>query len=126
MRINGKTCYLWHAVDHEGELLEVLATQRRDRRAALGFLKSAMKRYGRLASIVTNRLRSYRAALHVISNEVRQETGCWLNNRAENSHQTSGRREGAMAGFRDIKTQQKFATIHASIHNHSHGEWLAT
>jgi hypothetical protein len=42
----------------------------------------------------------------------------WLNNRAENSHQPFRRREGAMAGFRDIKTLQKFASVHASIHNH--------
>ena len=49
VRINGKTCYLWRAVDHEGEVLEVFATKRRDRRAALRFLKRAMKRYGRPA-----------------------------------------------------------------------------
>ncbi len=48
----------------------------------------------------------------------RQEYGRWLNNRAENSHQPFRRREGAMAKFRDIKTLQKFASVHASIHNH--------
>jgi len=47
VRINGKTCYLWRAVDHEGEVLEVFATRCRDRKAALAFLKRAMKRYGR-------------------------------------------------------------------------------
>ena len=50
----------------------------------------------------------------------RQECGRWLNNRAENSHQPFRRREGAMARFRDIKTLQKFASTHASIHNHFH------
>ena len=59
VRINGETYYLWRAVDHEGEVLEVFATKRRDRRAALKFLRRAMKRYGRPASIVTDRLRSY-------------------------------------------------------------------
>ena len=68
VRINGKTCYLWRAVDHEGEVLEVFATKRRDRRAALRFLKRAMKRYGRPASIVTDGLPSYRAAMTVIGN----------------------------------------------------------
>ena len=48
----------------------------------------------------------------------RQECGPWLNNRAENSHQPFRRREGAMARIRDIKTLQKFAAVHASIHNH--------
>jgi putative transposase len=64
VRINGETHYLWRAVDHEGEMLEVFATKRRDRKAALKFLKRAMMRYGRPASIVTNRLRSYRAAMN--------------------------------------------------------------
>ena len=104
VRINGETHYLWCAVDHEGEVLEVHATKRRDHRAALEFLKRAMKRYGRPATIVTDRLKSYRAAMKVIGNEGCQETRHWLNNRAENSPQPLRRREGAMARFRDIKT----------------------
>ena len=122
VRINGETHYLWRAVDHEGEVLEVFATKRRDRRAALQFLKRAMKRYGRPRSIVTDRLRSYRAAMNVIGNAGVQDCGRWLNNRAENSHQPFRRREGAMAKFRDGKTLQKFASAHASIHNHFNHE----
>ena len=118
VRINGETHYLWRAVDHEGEVLEVFATKRRDRRAALKFLKSTMKRYGRPSSIVTERLRSYSAAMKALGNPGRQECGRWLNNRAENSHQPFRRREGAMARFRDIKTLQKFTAVHASLHNH--------
>ncbi len=118
VRINGETHYLWRAVDHEGEVLEVFATKRRDRMAALKFLKRAMKRYGRPKAIVTDRLRSYGAALKVIGIVERQECGRWLNNRAENSHQPFRRRERAMAKFRDMKTLQKFAAAHASIYNH--------
>ncbi len=118
VRINGENHYLWRAVDHEGEVLEVFATKRRDRKAALKFLKRTMKRYGRPWAIVTDRLRSYGAAMKVIGNLECQECGRWLNNRAENSHQPFRRREGAMARFRDIKTLQKFASAHASIHNH--------
>ena len=118
VRINGQTHYLWRAVDHEGEVLEVFAAKRRDRKAALKCLKRAMKRYGRPWSIVTDRLRSYPAAMKVIGNRRRQECGRWLNNSAENSHQPFCRREGAMARFRDIKTLQKFVSAHASIHNH--------
>ncbi len=118
VRINGKTHYLWRAVDHEGEVLEVYVTKRRDHRAALEFLKRAMKRYGRPALIVTDRLRSYGAAMKDIGVEGRQLCGQWLNNRAANSHQPFRRREGAMARFRDIKTLQKFASVHASIYNH--------
>ena len=118
MKINGETHYLWRAVDHEGEVLEVFATKRRDRRAALKFLKRTMKRHGRPKVIVTDRLRSYRAAMKIIGNAASHECGRWLNNRAENSHQPFRRREGAMARFRDVKTLQKFASVHASIHNH--------
>ena len=118
VRINGKTHYLWRAVDHEGEVLEVFVTKRRDRKAALEFLKRTMKRYGRPASMVTDRLPSYRAAMKVFGNEGCQETGRWLNNRAEHSHQPFRRREGAMVRFRDIKTLQKFASVHASLYNH--------
>ena len=122
VRINGETHYLWRAVDHEGEVLEVFATKRRDRKAALKFLKKTMKRYGRPEIVVTDKLRSYKAAMKVIGNEARQETSRWLNNRAENSHQPFRRRERAMAKFRNIKNLQKFASIQASIHNHFNHE----
>ena len=122
VRINGKMHDLWRAVDHEGEVLEVFTTKRRDRRAALKFLKRAMKRYGGPRVIVTDRLGSYAAAMKVIGVEDRQICGQWLNNRAENSHQPFRRREGAMARFRDIKTLQKFAATHASVHNHFNQE----
>jgi putative transposase len=118
VKINGETHYLWRAVDHEAEVLEVFVTKRRNRKAALTFIKRAMKRYGQPKVIVTDRLRSYRAAMNVIGNAVDQECGRWLNNRVENSHQPFRRREGKMSKFRDVKTLQKFASIHASIHNH--------
>jgi putative transposase len=99
-------------------VLEVFATKRRNRKAALAFLKRAMKRYGQPKMIVTDRLISYQAAMNVIGNGADQVCGRWLNNRAENSHQPFRRREGAMSKFRDVKTLQKFASIHASVHNH--------
>ena len=122
VRINGDTYYLWRAVDHEGEVLEVFVTKKRDRKAALKFLRKTMKRYGRPEAIVTDKLRSYHAAMKVIGNAERQETGRWLNNRAENSYQPFRRRERAMAKFRSAKSLQKFASIHASVHNHFNQE----
>ncbi len=121
VRINGETHYLWRAVDHEGEVLEVFVTKRRDRNAAVRFLRRAMKRFGRPEVIVTDKLRSYHAAMKVIGNAERQETGHWLNNRAKNSHQPFRRRERAMAKFRSPATLQKFA-VHASVHNHFNQE----
>ena len=80
MKINGKTHYLWRAVDHEGEVLETYVTKRRDRKAALKFLRKIMKRYGPPHIIVTDKLRSYGAAMKVIGTAERQETGRWLKN----------------------------------------------
>lgn len=122
VRINGETHYLWRAVDHEGEVLEVFVTKKRDRKAALKFLKKTMKRYGTPEEIVTDRLRSYRAAMREIGNYVQHSMDRWLNNRAENSHQPFRRRERAIAKFRNSATLQKFASIHASIHNHFNQE----
>lgn len=82
------------AVDHEGEVQEVFATKRRDRKAAMAFLRRSVKRHGRPRAIVTERLRSYRAAMREIGVERRQVCGRWLNNRAENSRQLFRRREG--------------------------------
>ena len=66
VRINGKQKYLWQAVDHEGEVLESFVTETRDKAAALKFIKKAMRRHGRTKVIVTDRLRSYGAALKEI------------------------------------------------------------
>ncbi|MGR3343012.1 MAG: IS6 family transposase [Paracoccaceae bacterium] len=118
VKINGKTHFLWRAVDHEGEVLETYVTKRRDRKAAFKFLRKLMKRYGQLHVIVTDKLRSYGAAMKVIGNAQKQETGRWLNHRGENSHQPFRRRERAMQRFRSMRCLQKFASVHASVHNH--------
>jgi putative transposase len=86
--------------------------------AALKFLKKAMKRYGNPHIVVTDRCPSYRAAMKVIGNETRQETGRHLNNRAENSHLPFRRRERAMSRFRRMRSLQKFVSIHSSVYNH--------
>ena len=83
VKINGGKHYLWRGVDHEGEVLEAFATRTRDKAAALKFLKKMMKRHGKRRAIVTDRLRSYGAAMKEIGNAGVHETGRWLNNRAE-------------------------------------------
>ncbi|HSF90972.1 MAG TPA: IS6 family transposase [Paracoccaceae bacterium] len=118
VKINGETHYLWRAVDHEGEVLESFVTKPRDRKSALKFLRKSMKRFGSPQVIVTDELRSYGAAMKVIGNADRQETGRWLNNRAENSHLPFRRRERAMLRFRRMRSLQKFVAVHASVHNH--------
>jgi len=86
VKINGETHYLWRAVDHEGEVLEAFVSKKRNKREALKFLKKVMKRYGRPYVIVSDKLKSYRAALKELNVIFKQETGRWINNRAENSH----------------------------------------
>ncbi|ABD25947.1 transposase [Novosphingobium aromaticivorans DSM 12444] len=118
VKINGERHYLWRAVDHEGEVLESYVTKTRDKAAALTFLKKASKRHGRAEAIVTDGLRSYPAAMRQLGNLDRREMGRWLNNRVENSHLPFRRRERAMLRFRQMKTLQKFASVHGSLHNH--------
>ena len=122
MKVNGKLCYLWRAVDHEGEVLEAVVTAKRDKAAALKFLKRVMKKYGRPLSVVIDGLCSYPAAMKEIGNADRQEAGRRLNNRAENSHQPFRRRERAIQRFRSMKTLQKFSSVHAQVHNHFNQE----
>jgi putative transposase len=116
VKINGETHYPWRAVDHGGEVLKSFVTKHRDRKAALKFLRKPMKRHGRPHIFVTDKLRSYGAAMKV-ANVDKQDTGRWLNNRAENSHLPFRRRESAMLRFRRMRGLQKFAAVHASIHN---------
>jgi len=122
VKINGKIHYLWRAVDHEGEVLESYVTKRRDRKAALKFLRKSMKRFGQPHIIVTDKLRSYGAAMKEIGNADRQQTGRWLNNRGENSHLPFRRRERAMQRFRSMRSLQKFTAVHSSVHNHFNQE----
>ena len=121
VRINGATHYLRRAVDHEGEVLEVCATKRRDRRGCAEVPEACNEALWRATSH-RDGLRSYGAAMNVIGVEGRQVCGRWVNHRAENSHPPFRRREGAMARFRDIKTVQKLAAAHASVHNHFNQE----
>ena len=118
MKINGDMHYLWRAVDHEGEVLESFVSKTRDKAAALKFIKKAMKRHGKPKAVTTDGLRSYKAAMKEIGNADRQEVGRWANNRCENSHQPLRRRERAMLRFRQMKSLQKFSSVHASVHNH--------
>ena len=122
VKINGRLCYLWRAVDHEGEVLEAVVTTKRDKAAALKLLKRIMKKYGSPCSVVTDGCGAYSAAMKEIGAVDRHEIGRRLNNRAENSHQPFRRRERAMQRFRSMKTLQKFSSIHAQVHNHFNQE----
>jgi len=122
VKINGERHYLWRAVDHEGEVLEAVVTKRRNKKAALKFLRKLMRRYGQPDQIVTDRFPSYRAALRELGATDLQATGRWLNNRVENSHLPLRRRERAMLRFRRMRSLQMFAAVHSSVYNHFNQE----
>ncbi len=118
MKINGVTHYLWRAVDHEGEVLESYVTKTRNKKAALAFMRKALKRHGSPEAITTDGLRSYKAAMDELGNTEKQHVGRHANNRVENSHLPFRRRERAMLRFRQMRCLQKFASVHANVHNH--------
>jgi putative transposase len=110
--------YLWRAVDQEGEVLESYVTKTRDKAAALAFMKKTLKRHGSPEAITTDGLRSYKVAMNELGNPEKQEIGRWANNRVENSHSPFRRRERAMIRFRQMRSLQKFASVHANLHKH--------
>jgi putative transposase len=122
VKVNGRLCYLWRAVDHEGGVLEAVVTAKRDKAAALKLLKRVMKKYGAPRRVVTDGFRAYCAAMNEIGAAARHEVSRRLNNRAENSHQPFRRRERTMQRFRTLKTLQKFSSVHAQVHNHFNQE----
>ena len=101
LKIDGQMVYLWRAVDAEGEVLDVLVQSKRNKHAALKLMRKLLKKYSFVPErLVTNDLRSYSAAVRVLGIERRHERGRWQNNRAENSHQPTWRRERKMHGSR--------------------------
>jgi transposase-like protein len=118
VRIAGKHMYLWRAVDHEGEVLDMLVQPRRDKRAALRLMRQLRRKLGFAPkSLTTDKLRSYAAAFRQLGLTCPHEQGLRKNNRAENSHQAVRRRERKMQRFKSAASAQRFLGIHAAVHN---------
>ena len=118
VRIAGERMYLWRAVDHEGEILDMLVQRRRDKRAAVRLMRKLLRKQGFAPKIVvTDKLRSYGAALRQLGVACRHEQGLRKNNRAENSHQAVRRRERKMQRFKSARSAQRFLSMHAAVHN---------
>jgi len=119
VRIGGKRTYLWRAVDDEGEVLEILAQSRRNKRAALKLMRKLLKRQGYVPDkIVTDKLGSYSAALRELGLAHLHVTSGRLNNRAEVSHQPTRGRERRMGRFKSPGSMQRFLSVHDAIYNH--------
>jgi putative transposase len=118
VRIRGERMYLWRAVDHEGEILDMLVQRTRDRRAAVKLMRKLLKSQGFVPTvIVTDKLGSYAAALQHLGMSCRHERGLRANNRAENSHQVVRRRERKMQRFKSAGSAQRFLSLHGPVYN---------
>src|SRR6476660_9208119 len=116
VRIAGKRLYLWRAVDHEGEVLDVLVQRRRDARAALRLMRKLLRKEGFVPKLlVTDKLRSYGSAFRQLQLTCRHEQGLRKNNRAENSHQAVRRRERKVQRFKSARSAQRFLSMHGAV-----------
>ncbi len=119
IRLNGTIHYLWRAVDQNGIVVDILVQARRDRAAAERFFRHLLRSSNSVPhTVVTDRLRSYSAALPRVLPNVKHQRGHWHNNRAENSHQPSRERERRMRRFKSPEQAQQFLSIYSTVSSH--------
>jgi putative transposase len=113
--------YLWRAVDQDAVVLDILVQPRRDAKAAKSFFRRLLKGLQYVPRvIVTDKLRSYSVAHRQLLRKVEHRQSRYLNNRAENSHRPTRRRERQMQRFKSPEQAQDFLSAHAFIHSHFH------
>ena len=119
--IQGQRHYLWRAVDQDGDVIDILVQSRRDRRAAKRFIRKLLKGQGSEPGwLVTDKLRSYRAAHREVMPSVVYSTERYGNNRAEVSHQPTRQRERQMRRFKSPGQAQRFLSVHGLVRNLFH------
>ncbi len=119
--IQGQRHYLWRAVDQDGDVIDILVQSRRDRRAAKRFIRKLLKGQGSKPGwLVTDKLRSYRAAHREVMPSVVYSTERYGNNRAEVSHQPTRQRERQMRRFKSPGQAQRFLSVHGLVRNLFH------
>lgn len=119
LRIGGKQMYLWRAVDNEGEVLDILLQSKRNKIAAIRFLRKAIKRAASVPKVVvSDKWRPTGAAVRSILPSAIHLRGKRLNNRAENSHQPTRRRERKQQRFKSAKSAQRSLSTFSAFYNH--------
>ena len=118
LNIGGERCYLWRAVDQAGNTLDILVTRARDKWAAKRFLRKLLRSHPEPRVVVTDKLRSYGAALKELLPHTEHRQSRYLNNRAENSHQRTRRRERALQRFKSSGHAQRFLSVFEPLNTH--------
>ena len=115
--IRGKKHWLWRAVDSNGEILDILVQTRRNARAAKRFISRLIARWGMPRVIITDKLRSYSAALRKLGLAVDHRAHKGLNNRIEGSHRPTRKREKVQGRFKSARQAQRFLAVHDETEN---------
>ncbi|ANY84959.1 transposase (plasmid) [Microvirga ossetica] len=116
--IAGRKHWLWRAVDQHGVVLDILVQSRRNAKAAKRLLRKLLKKQGIVPRVmITDKLASYGAAKREITPSVEHRQHKGLNNRAENSHQPTRRRERVMKCFKSAGQAQRFLSVHDQVGN---------
>jgi putative transposase len=119
LTMNGQRHYLWRAVDQDGQVLDILVQSRRDQEAAKRFFRKLLKGLTYVPRVImTDRLKSYGAALRESLPSVAHRQHRYLNNRAENSHQPTRQRERRMQRFKSAGQAQRFLAAYGPIASH--------
>jgi putative transposase len=119
IQIRGEQHYLWRAVDQDGIVLDILVQRRRDSGAAKRFFKRLLKGLQYVPRVlITDKLGSYGVAKRALMADVEHRKSRYLNNRAENSHRPTRRRERQMQRFKSPRQAQRFLSAHAFIYGH--------
>ena len=118
LKINGEQLYLWRAVDQDGDVLDILVTKRRNKKAAKRFFRKVLKGQGRVPwKLITDKLRSYSAAHREVMPSVEHRTGQYENNRAEVSHQHTREKERQIRRFKSVAHAQRLLAVHGQVQN---------
>ena len=118
VKIQGEQFYLWRAVDQDGDVLDILVTKRRDKRAAKRFFRKVLKGQGKPPrQLVTDKLKSYAAAHREVFPSVEHRTGQYENNRAEVSHQHTREKERQVRRFKSVAQAQRLLAVHGQVQN---------
>ena len=117
VKINGGLFILWCAVDSEGYELDVLLQRRRNKKAAIRFLSRLLGSYPAPRIIVTDKLKNYRKPIQFMCKQTEHRSHKGLNNRVENAHQPTRRKEKCLIKFKSPAGTQRILSLMGKVRN---------